>query len=65
MERATVMWAAGVAAHAGLVIGVALHLFRHRRRADSTLLWLGLTWALPLAGAVLYGMFGVDRVPRK
>ena len=64
MERATVIWAAGAAAHAVLFSGVALHLFRHRRRADSTLLWLGLTWTVPLAGAVLYAMFGVDRVPK-
>ncbi len=64
MERATVIWAVGAAAHVGLVAGVAVHLFRHRRRADSTLLWLWLTWAVPLAGAALYAMFGVDRVPK-
>ena len=51
--------------HASLFLAVALHLFRHRRRTDSTLLWLGLTWSLPLVGAVLYAMFGVDRVPRE
>jgi cardiolipin synthase len=51
-------------AHAAVFAGVALHLLRHRRRTDSTLLWLLAVWALPVAGAVLYAMFGVDRVPR-
>ena len=55
----------GVAIHLLLFIGVALHLLRHRRRADSTLLWLFVTWTLPFLGALLYAMFGVDRVPKE
>ena len=50
--------------HAALFLAVAVHRLRHRRRTDSTLLWLLAVWALPVAGAVLYAMFGVDRVPR-
>jgi cardiolipin synthase len=42
-----------------------LHVLRHRRRADSTLLWLLAAWSLPVAGALLYAMFGVDRVPKE
>lgn len=54
----------GAAVHLLLFLAVLLHVLRHRRRADSTLLWLFLTWLLPVAGAVLYAMFGVDRVPK-
>lgn len=55
---------AGAAVHVALFLAVALHALRHRRRADSTLLWLFATWSLPVAGALLYAMFGVDRVPK-
>ena len=54
----------GAAVHVLLFAAVALHVLRHRRRADSTLLWLFVTWSLPVIGALLYAMFGVDRVPR-
>ena len=54
----------GATVHVCLFLAVALHVLRHRRRADSTWLWLFLTWSLPVIGAVLYAMFGVDRVPR-
>ena len=55
----------GAAVHVGLFVAVALHALRHRRRADSTLLWLFVTWTVPVAGALLYAMFGVDRVPKE
>lgn len=54
----------GAAVHLLLFLSVALHALRHRRRADSTLLWLFATWSVPVAGALFYAMFGVDRVPR-
>ncbi len=55
----------GAAIHVLLFTAVVLHVLRHRRRADSTLLWLFITWSLPLVGALLYAMFGVDRVPKE
>ncbi len=55
----------GAALHVFLFAAVVLHVLRHRRRADSTLLWLFITWSVPLAGALLYAMFGVDRVPKE
>ncbi len=42
-----------------------LHVLRHRRRSDSTLLWLFITWTVPVMGTLLYAMFGVDRVPKE
>lgn len=53
------------AAHVFLFLLVAAHIFRHRRRTDSTLLWLFIVWTFPLIGACLYAMFGVDRVPKE
>ena len=55
----------GAALHVMLFFTVALHALRHRRRADSTLLWLFVTWSIPIVGALLYAMFGVDRVPKE
>ena len=55
----------GAALHVMLFFTVALHALRHRRRADSTLLWLFVTWSVPVLGALLYAMFGVDRVPKE
>ena len=55
----------GAAVHLLLFLSVALHVLRHRRRADSTLLWLLIAWSVPVAGTVLYAMFGVDRVPKE
>ena len=54
----------GAALHVLLFLSVAMHALRHRRRADSTLLWLFIVWSVPVAGALLYAMFGVDRVPK-
>ena len=55
----------GAAFHVALFGLVMAHALRHRRRADSTLLWLFVTWSLPVIGALLYAAFGVDRVPRE
>ncbi len=55
----------GAAVHVLLFLLVTLHALRHRRRADSTLLWLFVTWSLPVVGALLYAAFGVDRVPKE
>jgi cardiolipin synthase A/B len=55
----------GAEIHLLLFTAVVLHVLRHRRRADSTLLWLFITWSLPVVGALLYAMLGVDRVPKE
>ncbi|MBP1588573.1 MAG: cardiolipin synthase [Kiritimatiellae bacterium] len=47
-----------------LVLAVLSHLLRYRRRPESALLWLLVVMAFPFAGAILYAMFGVTRVPR-
>lgn len=55
----------GAAVHVLLFAAVVLHVLRHRRRADSTLLWLFISWSLPVLGPLLYAMVGVDRVPKE
>lgn len=61
--RETPWVAVGSLAHLLLFIAVLLHIFRHQRRTDSTLLWILIVWAIPFGGAVLYAVFGVDRIP--
>lgn len=44
----------------GLVVYDCL---RHRRKADSALLWIFIAWSFTILGALLYLYFGVDRLP--
>lgn len=46
-------------------IAVTLHALRRRRNASATILWIFVTWSVPLFGPLLYLSFGVDRVPMK
>jgi cardiolipin synthase len=48
-----------------LVLLVTLHCLRTRRESTSALLWIFLAWSFPVIGAVLYLIFGINRVPRK
>lgn len=61
------------AGHPLLLLLAALHLtgfllvlydcLRHRRKADSALLWIFIAWSFTIFGALLYLYFGVDRLP--
>ncbi len=42
---------------------VVYDCLRHRRRADSALLWIFIAWFFTLFGSLLYLYFGVDRLP--
>ena len=42
---------------------VVFDCLRHRREADSALLWIFISWSLTLVGSILYLYFGIDRVP--
>lgn len=60
------IWIAlGTGLHVLTVLAVVLHCLRRRRESAPTLLWIFLAWGLPFFGALLYVMFGVDRVPHK
>lgn len=50
-----------------LVVAVAagVHVLLYKRNSRSAFGWLGLIIVFPIAGALLYAMFGVNRVHRK
>lgn len=47
-----------------LSVLVTLHVLRTKRDIGSAIGWIGLGWLVPLTGACLYVMFGVNRVRR-
>ena len=51
--------------HVVTAVSVWLHVLRHKREANSSLLWIFIAWALPILGPLTYLMFGVDRVTPK
>jgi cardiolipin synthase len=58
-------WILGWTLHLIVFVLVCHHCLLHRREPASTLIWIFLAWSLPVAGALLYLGFGVDRVPTK
>jgi cardiolipin synthase len=59
-------WHVGVAALA-LVMSVLAsgHAVLHKRDTRATIAWVGFVWLVPLGGAVLYFIFGVNRIRRR
>jgi cardiolipin synthase len=51
--------------HLLITASVALYCLRRRRDSSVTLVWIFTVWSLPLAGALLFVAFGINRVPRK
>lgn len=50
--------------HIALAFVLSLHILLHKHRPVSAVLWLAAVWAVPVAGALAYGAFGVDRIRR-
>ena len=65
MTLEAVLAAAGLVAHAAVVVGVGARVIWVRRPAGSAYAWLLLVVALPLAGLVLYLLFGERPIGRK
>ena len=59
-------WHFGVAGFA-LVFSViaSAHAVLHKRDTRAAISWVGFIWLVPLVGAVLYFIFGVNRLRRK
>jgi len=58
-------WHIGVAGLALLLSILASgHAVLHKRDSRSALAWVGFVWLVPLVGAVLYFIFGVNRIRR-
>src|SRR5437868_4131124 len=60
------VWHVGVAVLA-LVLSVwaSGHAVLHKRDSRSAIAWVGFVWLVPLVGAVLYFIFGVNRIRRQ
>jgi cardiolipin synthase len=41
------------------------HVVLHKRDVRAAIAWVGFIWVLPLAGALLYGLLGINRIRRK
>nr|MBP8260074.1 PLDc N-terminal domain-containing protein [Verrucomicrobiota bacterium] len=54
---AVVTWVASVLASG--------HAILYKRDPRSAVLWTGLIWLLPLAGALLYFILGINRIRRR
>ena len=54
---------------AGLVLGLSLwasaHAVLYKRDSRAAIAWVGFIWLVPVAGAVLYCIFGVNRIRRQ
>ena len=43
----------------------SLHVILHKRDVRAAIGWVGLIWLVPVAGAALYALFGINRVRRR
>ena len=46
-------------------IAVSLHVVLHKRDVRAAISWVGLIWLAPVAGVLLYGLFGLNRIKRQ
>jgi len=53
------------AASLGGSLAASVHIVLHRHEPRGSLGWLGLVWLVPLGGALLYVMFGINRIARR
>src|SRR6266436_4168498 len=59
-------WHVGVAVLAlALSVVASGHAVLHKRDTRATIAWVGFVWLVPLGGAVLYFIFGVNRIRRR
>ena len=43
----------------------SVHILLHKRDSRAATLWIGFVWLMPVAGALLYLAFGVNRIRRR
>ncbi|KGD66031.1 cardiolipin synthase [Alcanivorax nanhaiticus] len=48
-----------------LAITVTIHVAQNKRDARAAAAWTGLVWLVPVLGAILYFMLGVNRIRRR
>ena len=51
----------------GVILALAAtgHILLHKRDVTASIAWIGLAWLVPVWGALLYVLFGVNRVVRR
>ena len=54
-----------LAAHALLALGVTSHIVLTKADVRAAIGWAGLVWLTPVLGAVLYALFGINRIRRQ
>jgi cardiolipin synthase len=59
--RADVLAATGIP----IALLVTFHVLLRKREVGSSIGWIGLAWLSPIFGAILYFMFGINRVRRR
>lgn len=66
MDVETGWIASGIAAAVFLfAVASAVHALLQRREAGTVIAWVGLIFLLPLAGSLLYWLFGINRIRRR
>ncbi|MFO8003140.1 phospholipase D-like domain-containing protein [Thioalkalivibrio sp.] len=66
MDVETGWIASGIAAAVFLfAIASAVHALLQRRETGTVIAWVGLIFLLPLAGSILYWLFGINRIRRR
>jgi cardiolipin synthase len=61
-------WAVRVlagAVHVLLALAVSTHIVLTKQDVRGAIGWVGLVWLTPVVGAVLYGLFGINRIRRQ
>ncbi|EKF73569.1 cardiolipin synthase [Alcanivorax hongdengensis A-11-3] len=48
-----------------LAVVVTVHVTQHKRDSRAAAAWTGLVWLVPLLGAILYLLLGVNRIRRR
>ena len=46
-------------------VAASVHAVLHKRDARSAIAWVGVIWLVPVLGAVLYLLFGINRIRRR
>ena len=47
------------------MLAASVHVLLHRHDPRGSLGWLGLIWLVPVGGALLYILFGINRIARR
>jgi len=49
----------------GVSLAASVHTVLYKRDSRAAVAWVGLIWLVPFVGALLYLLFGINRVRRR